>query len=72
MQVDDDNSVIRDRVWFDYIRSSKRTFLPLNLIFLEECSSIMLVAAGICGVKTHNDTNILVTVTERSVKCAGH
>lgn len=72
MQVDDDNSVIRNRVCFDYIRSSKRTFSPLNLILLEEYSSIMLVGAGICGVKTHNDTNILVTITERSVKCAGH
>lgn len=72
MQIDDDNSVITDRLCFDYIRSSKRIFSPSNLILLDEFSSIMLVAAGICGVKTHNDTNILVTITERSVKCAGH
>jgi len=72
VQVDDDNSVIMDRVWFNYIRSSKRTFSPFNLTLVEERSSIMLVAAGICGAKTHNDTNILVTITESSVKCAGH
>jgi hypothetical protein len=72
VQVDDDNSVIRDRVCFDYIRSSKRTFSPLNFILLEECFFIMLVAAGLRGVKTHDDNNILVTITERSVKCVGH